>query len=292
MLRILFYLLLLTCVTQSLLPLYAVANSQQLFSQTSFNQTVQRLPYGFEGHDVKSFYHEVNSRRQIQKGEFETTDQFKNRLSLLSAQPLVGNITIHSTLAFVTDYNLKASYNADEEVMALVLPLRRPSNDRSLSKFDPQLRSVTISSDLKTEYYTATNKFGATLKVERLSGTTYGLIFDIPTKSQDLITPSLPVGTVARPNINNDDLWSARLPMNIATAKSVKEKLKLIFICRFKDKDIKDDMLLYASSLSTEATFDKPYETNVIQYRLPVILIEIWIADTTTGKIYQKQSVR
>jgi len=76
--------------------------SIDVYSNTEFDPTVIQLPAGFKGHDIETLSSELEKGVPGQeKEEFESTEQWKERLRLAGAQPIIGNLRRASTYAFV-----------------------------------------------------------------------------------------------------------------------------------------------------------------------------------------------
>ena len=89
------------------------------FAQSPFDPSVEKLPPGYRGHDTKEIIAALMRREsQSAKDEFETTEQFRQRLKKLEASPLFRGLTVDSLLAFVVD-GLETRYDADREVMSV-----------------------------------------------------------------------------------------------------------------------------------------------------------------------------
>lgn len=89
------------------------------FARKPFDPSAEKLPPGYHGHDPKEVIAALMRRAsQSVKDEFETTDQFRQRVKALEASPLLGLLTVDSLLAFTID-GVETRYDADREVMSV-----------------------------------------------------------------------------------------------------------------------------------------------------------------------------
>ena len=89
------------------------------FAQTPFDPNVEKLPPDYRGHDSNEVIAALKRRQsQSVKDEFETTEQFRQRVKALEASPLLGGVKVESLLAFVID-GVETRYDADEELLSV-----------------------------------------------------------------------------------------------------------------------------------------------------------------------------
>ena len=117
------------------------------FAQSPFDPSVEKLPPDYRGHDSKELIAALMRRAsQSVKDEFETTEQFRQRVKALEASPLFGGLTIGSLLAFVID-GVETHYDADREVMSVgVNPQNVPGGVKYVNSWSPGgVRHVNLS---------------------------------------------------------------------------------------------------------------------------------------------------
>lgn len=88
------------------------------FSDTEIQLDVENLPIKFSGNDIKAVAENVEKRQQLTKDEFETTQQFRERVDRENAKPVIGNLNYNSLFIFEALPDFK--YDADTERMLLV----------------------------------------------------------------------------------------------------------------------------------------------------------------------------
>lgn len=94
--------------------------AQQQESLAPFNLDQKRLPPNYHGMDAELIRERILARsRQAQKDEFETTEQFRQRIRRLEAEPFAGNLTTDSLLAFEVA-QLTTAYDADNALMKVI----------------------------------------------------------------------------------------------------------------------------------------------------------------------------
>jgi hypothetical protein len=73
------------------------------------------------------------------------------------------------------------------------------------------------------------------------------------------------------------------LPMEIATAKRVKDRLKVLAVVRLTEP------YTFEGTFYAKPTFNDPKEYFVQYYYLNSELLELWVYDDTTGQIFAKK---
>ena len=87
------------------------------FLEIPFNPYVEKLPENFQGHDIKQLWDAL----QIDgKGEFESMDDYRERLNDLREKPLFGTVFLDSSLAIKGKPS--EQYDADREVFQISPP--------------------------------------------------------------------------------------------------------------------------------------------------------------------------
>jgi hypothetical protein len=79
----------------------ATTDPKPIYSQVPFDLGAAQLRPHFAGNDIVALYDALNRLHTVQKDEFETTDQFNNRVAALKRSPVVGSIATRAVLAFL-----------------------------------------------------------------------------------------------------------------------------------------------------------------------------------------------
>jgi LysM repeat protein len=117
-------LLIASCVTaQSVNPQSSPTPTN---SQTS-NLPAVSLPPNFSGHDPKVLYAKLRDLKgRLIKSEFETTSQYVTRRAEELRKPLIENLTLADSFAFIAA-SIDGQYDADDQTLHLFLPVKRNS---------------------------------------------------------------------------------------------------------------------------------------------------------------------
>ncbi|MBZ5624684.1 MAG: hypothetical protein LAQ69_39190 [Acidobacteriia bacterium] len=96
-------------------PVPKEARPGKAYSNTDFDPTLAHLPAAFNGHDIQRLSSELEKAKSTEeKKEFESTEQWNERLRLAEAQPVFGNLTRKSTYAFVVERYTTFTDSEDE----------------------------------------------------------------------------------------------------------------------------------------------------------------------------------
>jgi hypothetical protein len=77
-----------------------------VYSTAEFDPSVTRLAVGFDGHDIQKLSSELDKVHALgQKAEFESTQEWKDRLNAVEAQSTIGPLTRKSIYAFLIERN-------------------------------------------------------------------------------------------------------------------------------------------------------------------------------------------
>ena len=233
------------------------------------------LPPKFQGHDAGSI-HGILMKRDSSaraKGEFETTEQFHQRIDREKHMPFFGSVGLESVLAFQLKYAV-ATYDADRRVMTLFCRLSPvfENNDVSDTK-----RAASWAFELRDgRSYMGTNAFGATVRVDA-SQTDYTDIVLLNYKS-------FPVQTVAEksPGEMREEYLEGQISIQIDEAKRLENVMGTLLLCKLVDPPATEN------SMYSRATFDSPHSETWNHHYLNTKLLEVWFYDTERGTILYK----
>lgn len=237
--------------------------SKKTNEMMAFNLNVLQLPKHFKGNDIEAIYKKIDKLVKAQaKGEYETTEEFKNRVNKLLSAPIIGNIYINSQLAFVDDftgiYDGKYVYNADTNKLIVNI-----MNSDRLCWHEGDSFSIDIKDISETETYTATNGFGAIVKVTMIKGNGYDIS-----------------GSGCR-TINNPKYEFTFKPQ---IAKKIKDVLAILYVVNLVEPYILEPSLNYS-----EPTYPSNHGWSVMNYHLNVKIDEVWLFNSETGEILAKR---
>jgi hypothetical protein len=231
----------------------------------------QSLISGFQGSDARLIFSRLEEQSKTRsKGEFETSASYSARLGSMGTAPLFGRLSISSPIGFVTGHGrlgrVETEYDADAGAMHVTL---RTIGD-----------GITWSdSTLAHYFYVGQNGFGAKRRVEHYTQEFIALE----------ISNGDAVGLVEVPNRDvpsmTDSAISITVPMDLRDARQVKGSLRMLLICRLVEPFIKNETGF------VEATFNNPYEEKHINKGLIIKILEIWLFDQATGRVYSKKVI-
>lgn len=86
------------------------------FLTANFDPKVDKLPENFRGHDPERLFTVLRMLKVKDKDEYETSEQYKKRVSEAFAEPLYESVHASKPLAFVSKIgNYGVTYNADRQ---------------------------------------------------------------------------------------------------------------------------------------------------------------------------------
>lgn len=83
------------------------------FLAKPFDETLKKLPVNFVGHNLTQIILRLAAIDLVKKSEFETREEYKDRVNKLYNKPLYGTLTMFDTVAF--SFHPETKYNADTE---------------------------------------------------------------------------------------------------------------------------------------------------------------------------------
>jgi len=236
------------------------------FSTVPFDLTRPDVPPDYPGHDLDALVKNLQESN-TEKGEFETTNQYRERLATEAAKPLLGDVGVGDLVAFVlTDTLVGARYDADTELFL-----------------------VTV----KTEYaYEGYNKLTDS---HAICGAPYLV-------KRGRLDPNSPPNSVAisayaclwlGKNISiggkNTQLGSAPLELHVpvprAAAPSVKGNLRVLVVGRVTSLSLREGVN------SFKVTTPAPVEAGFFYFYPDFSPVELRVYDNTTGVVYYRASV-
>lgn len=249
----------------------------------SFNIQVDKLAPGFTGHDIKAIFNDLVAKKdRAVKGEFETTAEFEARLQREAQVPILGKLERDGYFAFVIKNSSgETFYDADSQVMTIAIALQ--SGDESIYK-QSNKKALTSQVELKREQYEGSNAYGAKATVTRHLGVDYDVAFS--NYSQFGVSKYIDSGTRSRGHTEDyfaKDVFMVRIPMDVALAKEVKSRLQILAVVKLLDP------YTYEGSFYDKPTISRPDEYFIQYHFLNTELLEVWIFDESTGRIFSKQ---
>lgn len=257
-----------------------VVKKVESFTDRSFDASVDALPRSYSGHDFISIFNALKARTETaKKGEFETTEAFRQRVEREQKLPIFGSLGLDSVYAFTTN-DVEAVYNADEQAMNVALDVGRVWG---MARLESDGKSIKIKIESKTSSYEASNSYGAKTMIDK----THGNFYEVAVDNWQTFNVSRYLPKFARENgftssVHFKDAIQARIPMDIPTAMKAKDNLRVLIICRLKEPYFKEGGN-YKKAMMTD-----PKEIYMFFNYLNAEVSELWFYDRDSGQVFLK----
>lgn len=249
--------------------------------------TAAMLPKNYMGNDLKSIYEALKKRKEnAQKGEYETTDQYKQRIQDEEHKPLTGTLTVNDLFSFVVIP--ESEYSADSQTLILKAGTTSVIMDK-----ESDISSIGIHVPVliyKESTYIGSNAYGASTGVEKIRWN--GIVLALSNKS------ALPLATQ---EYGEEFIKLDLENITPETAKAIRENLCIAFICKLEpqafisiiDKLIRHEhepRLSYLSQgfVSHEPNRDYPRDFLFASENVHALSKGIWVFNKTNGEILLK----
>jgi hypothetical protein len=244
----------------------------------SFDISTEKLPPKYEGFNIEAVFRRLSLRSStLAKGEFETSEQHRQRLKRHESTPVIAPLTVNDVLVFSIDRNaIDSNYDADKQSLQVAITVGYVQSRAGLKGF----RSLSATSHLINEgSYTATNAFGTKVRVTSRKIVMYELAYDNPHEfavSEYLASREKVPGVSARDSLLVD------IKMDTLTAIKAKQNLHALVLTKLTPP--------YTSNATyyDRPTFDNPVSYYQTYNYLLTHLEELWLYDKTSGNIYAK----
>jgi hypothetical protein len=229
------------------------------------DRTLEKLPPNFKGHYIALVYSTLEERKkESEKSEFETTEQWHQRQETLLPKPIIGRMTTGSIWAFVI-LGVRSVYDADNQVLQVYLPLEKLSSGRLASDF----RSMWAKLESTHSSYVGINGFGAIAEVQSTHDTIHHVAFG---NAQAFTTAENDFQAEVR----------VRVPCGPDAARQMKPEVSALAVCRLTAP------FTTSTYHSDTATVSYPYATQGEDNYVITELLELWIYDRRSGAIHVK----
>jgi hypothetical protein len=250
------------------LILFGFAGANMAHAQTGTSSygrielTQGALPRGFKGYSCSAIASRVRAL-SLQKGEFETSETFADRLAAARAKPIAGSVTLGDLLAFVKT-DLEPKYDADKQ--AMMVSLRGGRQFLESRDYVSLLLEVLRKS---TREYVGSNAMGARARVTSYESKVCGVVFaNVPDRYPG---PAW-----------NDFVKRTPVPMQPTEARALKGKLAAAYI------GILEQPFLFDYLEYIKPTISSPTEVTRQGAGLVLKLLEIWVFDRDSGAVLLK----
>jgi hypothetical protein len=242
----------------------------------SFDLAADRLPPGYQGHDIETLYQALR-KAFPPKGEFETTEEYHKRLQ-----------SKHFDGIYAFRYDDFGGdiwqYDADKQLITLRIPFQREFKlEMTGDYFAGEVMTTNSIKYYRKQKgsYQAQNAFGVQVTVKRIEVTEYG--FAVVNSSELTLDPSADRDVTM---MGGKD-YVVALTATPKDARILKKTLALLFLCQVKPRTGSPAYIIEERT-TKRPTIDSPYEGETIDRLVFVELLQIWVYDTKTGEIYAK----
>lgn len=240
-------------------------------SSKPFDLNAEALPPNYQGIDFYILYSELANRRLSTptKGEFETTEEYKNRLVKHENAPLISGLKTDDLIGFVlTEPGLKVEYNADQEKFNIEANLISRHNCNTSTKFWWFCKGFILKQQYFDEgSYIAENAFGVKVRVKKERERIFFLELD---------GSSEPLSSF---------YYQYRLKANRKIAPSLKSRIGIVLIGNLTRNFVSGDVI------SQKPTRDNPFDSSRHYSIIQFYLKAVWFFNKSTGEIYQKHEL-
>jgi|GEM_PF-4314837 len=254
------------------------------FSEALLNS--DRLPTNFAGNNFDVVKALIPSSATAPKGEFESSQAYKERLDRVGETVLVNSLKLNSLVAF-TRSGLPAKYDADNEVLSVQVPVGQ-AYELFLSRLPSSYRTILLSNDRQqVGSYIGQNAFGAKKEIAKVEEKSRYIVFKNYASFREYLEKS-PY------DIGRDREFSSRfesyqtkdlqfrLQLPPGSAESAKSSMAALFVFRLAEPYVG------TSVRRSEPKMDYPTDSTNFQNYLVGSIHQIWLFNRVTGEIYKK----
>jgi hypothetical protein len=253
----------------------------ETYSTAPFDPNLSTLPTEYRGHDAKRIY-DALAKSLADKGEFETTKAYQERIDSVPSTLLVGELTASHIFAFEIDRTIY-DYDADKELLRVGVelgPVYKGVKPINLHQ------GLVLSSGkgFAQKIYEGTNALGAKVAVTRDVTVQYALAVE----NWNAWRSASYGGEMTRISSETFEYVAKKafldfLNLEPAKAQRLKPNFRLLAVCRLKFPHIG------SGGSYIEPTFNDPRETVLANYYLYVDLLELWAYDSSSGQVLYKR---
>lgn len=271
-------------------PKKSVAPPTPRINEVPFDEALlksERLPSNFIGNNFEVVKSLIPSSATAPKGEFESTQAYKERLDRVGETVLINSLKLNSLLAF-TRTGLSAKYDADAEVLSVRVPVGQALLELFLSRLPSSYRTIILSRDSQNVgAYIGQNAFGAKKEIAKVEQKSRYLVFKNYGSFREYLEKSpydtgRDRGFSSRFDSYETKDLEFRLQLPPASAESAKSSMAALFIFRLGEP--------YAgvSIRRSEPKMDYPTDSTDFQNYLVGSIAQIWLYNKSNGEIYKK----
>ena len=227
-----------------------------------------KLPKNYTGHDLESIVKALESRQiSAKKGEYETSEQHKQRVQDEERKPLIGLLGVNDLFSFVV--NPESKYNVDLQTLTLIVKTVGVMNNSEIDNSRVGIRGPILYYDKST--YMGSNAFGASIEIEKIRMSM--ILLSLSNKSSlPLNKPTYGAGTF--------EFKLENIPPE--TAKAIREGLQVAFIYKLEEPYHSEGRLLH------QPTRDEPSDSFFNSANILATSKAVWVFNKVNGEILLK----
>lgn len=244
----------------------------KVWEPTPFTLGSDHLPAGYTGLDSKKFFTLFKAKvHDLEKGEFETTEEFEQRIA--DKENLLSPIKTSDLYAFRMSGHVSKKYAADTQEYMLGSIQSCLASGRSA----PNWVTCEIAEIIHDESYVGSNAYGATTTVTRRRGNRLALAI----KKDNSLLNSVLVGSYGYYD------YQDRLPVNLEKARKLKsEEFSVLFVGSISHTQIIEGQTVYGAP-----TIDDPTDVLITVEGIPFDLKAIIVYVSKTGEIIGQKNI-
>lgn len=262
------------------------------FSATEFDLNAKSLPPLYRGHDVAQLSLKLAAKGESKgKGEFETTEQWQQRIKKEEAEPILGGLLLSGVYAFAlegvmdcdpwgkpyeSNEPFKIKYDADTSTFKVDIEseIRDTMNESYGGERGWTARRVVKLGRTYSDEgsYIGMNAYGATAEVSKTNVATYAVDFP-STRHVDQENPSI-FGSI-EPIHGEFVVPAEQAPAN-------KQSVGVLAVCKLQPPFYRND------HHSSTATIDSPDAITSNDNYVVAELLAFWVYNKTSGEVYTR----
>lgn len=244
----------------------------KVWEPAPFTLGSDHLPAGYTGLDPKKFFTLFKAKvHDLEKGEFETTEEFEQRIA--DKENLLSPIKTSDLYAFRMSGHVSKKYAADTQEYMLGSIQSCLTSGRST----PNWVTCEIAEIIHDESYVGSNAYGATTTVTRRRGNRLALAI----KKDNSLLNSVLVGSYGYYD------YQDRLPVNLEKARKLKnEEFSVLFVGSISHPQIIEGQTVYGAP-----TIDDPTDVLITVEGIPFNLKAIIVYVSKTGEIIGQKNI-
>ena len=242
--------------------------STPTYATAPLDPSTENLPRLYAGHSCNVIARKISSFKPT-KSEYETTADYKQRLSGMANAPLVGTTALGDLIGFVTTEDVYSgitqNYNADLGI----LMIKKYSTNTSQLIAGQLLMSGLIEQKIKgSRNYLGSNAYGKKVSVSATHWSVCGIAFSNFTYQDILTSRSLEIDIAIELSPND--------------ARLAKDNLAVMYVGQLSEP------YLGQYTDYSKPTIDLPSEISMSGDAIVIKLAQLWLFNRQTGKVYQK----